>query len=945
MANIELFGLTIDENGALQALKKTEAASSHAADKVIADNQRVGASTEGLARLRQASEARVQANLKQIDDARGQNAAAAVAKQQQRLAAEEAAIQRRTRATEMGAEREARAMGLLEIAAYKENEAIKATAISQEAAAVASGTHGLQLGRLRMELGTLTGRLTGTSTALDRMAGALGGMALGDPLVIGVLAGIAAIAYAWHTFTAESREDSKRAEESIKSLSSEIRKAQEAMGDLALAAAQKNVSDVALGKGGGIWSMIMGGFTASGQGRAGAAVTGVDPQNAEYRKRLNEANAILLQAQLNKTAIDTAIRNEAEKSYADNLALLVSHNQATAAERARALDLYKRNAAEIAALAKSQTDNVRRAMLIEQNDVLKGALFPTDRQGEQEFKRELQQRMDEYNHFVKDQQAAYKRASEEAVRDFERQQDEETSIALQQQNEQTRNAKEAYKQQSEAAVHEFEAQQRYQEEIQKIWLRGIEQITTRGITSFKSFFDEVLHLFQQLMARMEKEGETGNAFKALGLGTIGIGSGIAGYGIGASTQGNRGSAGLFGALGGAASGAAAGSVIPGIGTAIGATVGSIAGLVGGIIGAGHAADLSAHEMENLQKSLTTSIADVKAQLAGDTLGSAILQVHAQFDALRKAAEDAYATGKNEAQRNVVLAELNKLEAQRTEQLRAEFALQQQQAQEDYKVRLLVAQGHQEEADALAFAEQQQREYAAAVKAGADATTLAALAAAQSAEASKRTEDLIAAAKKAADDAALAAAQALEQAAKAAADAAAQAEQKARDQQRAYEDLNVELLRAQGRGTAADDMQFQLEQQRRLDEAKASQTDAYVQKLLELQQLQRDQRAAQGLIDSTSGRALSTGATSALTAVSATVTQRTALMIVDILRAIEVNTRTTSNSAGGLTVRITNTYQLGSDDAQAIKDEFAREIDAVLGNRQTLATRFAGSVMR
>lgn len=80
-----------------------------------------------------------------------------------------------------------------------------------------------------------------------------------------------------------------------------------------------------------------------------------------------------------------------------------------------------------------------------------------------------------------------------------------------------------------------------------------------------------------------------------------------------------------------------------------------------------------------------------------------------------------------------LRELNALEAARAEQLQREVAELNKIMQEDLKLRLLQAQGRTAEADALALALKQQREYAQAVKDGADATTLAALSEVQRAE--------------------------------------------------------------------------------------------------------------------------------------------------------------------------------------------------------------------
>lgn len=495
-------------------------------------------------------------------------------------------------------------------------------------------------------------------------------------------------------------------------------------------------------------------------------------------------------------------------------------------------------------------------------------------------------------------------------------------------------------------------------------------IFTTGQNAFQSLFDAIRKGFIKLVADFAANrltvaimGRTitessagvsdasvavgGGASRAAGIAGAGLAGLGVGYGIGASTQGNRGSSALFGALGGAAAGAAVGTAIaPGVGTVIGAVVGSIAGLVGGIVGAGHAADLSAKEMRNLQQTLTTSLASVRAQLNNDALGGALAQLKEQFNALRKAAEDAYATGENEAKRNEVLAELNALEAKRAQQLRDEAALLQTQAQEDYRVRTLVAQGRLAEADALAYAEKQQREYAAAVKSGADEVTKAALLEAQSAERMRYAADQARAEGRAQEDPTLraaiarkdegvealvraaqqrreiedlvtkgasAATIALTKLAQAAEDAAiaaqkaADAQQKLAEQARAVEDINVELLNAQGKTSQAADLQFKLDQQRRLEEAQKNQSAEYVKKLIELQQLQRDGRAAQGLIDSTTGPSggggRQTGVTAALTSVQATVTERTAYQLVDlsrsqltVLQKIERNTARFSGSA-------------------------------------------------
>ena len=87
-----------------------------------------------------------------------------------------------------------RQMTLTQMEAIKMNDAL---AVSQETAATATAAHGFQVGRLRQDLGSLVGRLTGTNLAIDRVGGALGAMAIGNVAIIGVLAGIAAIAFGY----------------------------------------------------------------------------------------------------------------------------------------------------------------------------------------------------------------------------------------------------------------------------------------------------------------------------------------------------------------------------------------------------------------------------------------------------------------------------------------------------------------------------------------------------------------------------------------------------------------------------------------------------------------------------------------------------------------------------------------------------------------------------
>jgi hypothetical protein len=240
---------------------------------------------------------------------------------------------------------------------------------------------------------------------------------------------------------------------------------------------------------------------------------------------------------------------------------------------------------------------------------------------------------------------------------------------------------------------------------------------------------------------------TAAGYAGIALGGLGVGYGIGGAAHSATM------AGLGGALGGAGSGAmigaAFGSALGPHGAAIGAALGGLTGLVGGLLGFGSAAKEAARQMKEAQTVLALSMASLKADVAHDTLGAGSASIDADRESRRKAIEDAYSGGGSGSdqvrKRNALLAEMNALEDQRIALLKIEYAQSQQYATEDLQVRKLRAQGHLYEADALAFAESQQREYAAAVNAGKDASYLATLQETQRAEAIAHTADVMQAA--------------------------------------------------------------------------------------------------------------------------------------------------------------------------------------------------------
>lgn len=108
-------------------------------------------------------------------------------------------------------EKAQRAMALTQIEAHKMNEAF-----DEQAGKI--NLTGLQVGQLRNELATLIGRLTGTNTAVDRVAGSLGGMALGEGAILGALLGVAALGMAYEKLTEQTRKLKKETEDAQEAL-------------------------------------------------------------------------------------------------------------------------------------------------------------------------------------------------------------------------------------------------------------------------------------------------------------------------------------------------------------------------------------------------------------------------------------------------------------------------------------------------------------------------------------------------------------------------------------------------------------------------------------------------------------------------------------------------------------------------------------------------------
>ena len=299
---------------------------------------------------------------------------------------------------------------------------------------------------------------------------------------------------------------------------------------------------------------------------------------------------------------------------------------------------------------------------------------------------------------------------------------------------------------------------------------GFDRVFSDGLKSWRSFFDSVKQMFTKLAADIAASQimkraigpltaalfpDTARAqdpsaaikttfgvsnqtlLQGAGIGAAGLGLG---YGIGAATQSRT-----AGILGGAASGAAAGAILAaptgGLSVVAGAIIGGLTGAIGGLLGASKKGTQQLIAQNAAQEQLNAAVSALKASFSNDSLGQSIAQVTAQFSQLRQQTEAAYAGKKNEAERNKILAELNELEAKRVQIIKNEYAETQQRIQQDDAVAKLFADGKVVEADAAAFAYEQERNLADLRKSGADATTIAGREERLLAEARKRAADL------------------------------------------------------------------------------------------------------------------------------------------------------------------------------------------------------------
>jgi hypothetical protein len=107
------------------------------------------------------------------------------------------------------------------------SKAVKETAEAVETVARSSGRAGVGLNTLRASMTAMLASSLQTAPGVAQVSSALGTMALGTPVIIGILAGTAAIVTGWRMMTKEAREYKKVTDEAVESIKELLKKQRE----------------------------------------------------------------------------------------------------------------------------------------------------------------------------------------------------------------------------------------------------------------------------------------------------------------------------------------------------------------------------------------------------------------------------------------------------------------------------------------------------------------------------------------------------------------------------------------------------------------------------------------------------------------------------------------------------------------------------------------------
>jgi hypothetical protein len=899
----------------------------------------------------------------------------------------------------------ARAMGLAEVQAYK-------LAAAQQAGANAGVGAAASISRVREAVTSMTASMLQSAPGVAQLTSVLGAQALGGPIIVGVLAGIAAMVGAWKAWHEEANkakaEQDKLTDSLVKwydkqkegaagefpkqieAMTQKIKDLRKELDGLASSSLFTRAASVAgtVGAGGskaGAWFRVLSSTLGFGEGDALAQLfKEVRTGTANITKEITtDGKAIAAATTQSAEDIEKAAKEARGKALAAEIALFsagLAGPDAPAKMQAQ-INEYSRMAAQFAAAG----DIPHALEYADAAKQLTAALKPLRDATEALWQAKLKSASNAAN----EEARAAQRITEETEKQTKAITD--NVVAMQKQ------LAERFKQQSATAKQQSGpdkdviAQQKYVDDMRALWQDGAGRIAADFIKSMSRGFEEVYSLAVKLMRRMEEEFKRlklepgGLKYDAIKYGAAAIGGGLAGYSIGQQTGSTAG-----GVFGGAASGALTGAAFG----PWGAAVGGLAGAAGGLLGASSAQKDAAEQLRIAALALQAQAgAFIAASHSGNSVVDSLGSNDATVAALLKAGgfqpsegrtarpkytgADIEEAGARNAQRiaddfwSSITAQMNALRGpagvyenrladikrQYDANIVAATALHATQAQ----LAEIEALRATQEADLIKSREQaqkrQQEDFYLRGLAASDAAEYERVR--REAEKRREIEDLIA---EGANDATIAMAkwaQGLEDVALAAQKAAKQLNDALNHLNQQFSVFGTNPMDAFKTvsdlfgfgGMSKDDV---LKQYTRYttDENLTPQQLALNDKIATwLKYFDAAQQARDAESASTNGR---TSATQALTAVSAVVTDRTALMLVDLTRTsvnflskIEQNTRSgsTSGGNGGIVIHQHNTFshKVERADMVEIVDDLADMVNQKLSSTYNRQGRFAGSV--
>lgn len=671
-----------------------------------------------------------------------------------------------------------------------------------EAGAVSAGAHAFQAARLNMELGTAAGRLLGVNSAVTRLLTMVSGASLGYGPIIAAVGAIVALAEAWKMWNAEALKAQEQQDELTKSLEKWYDTERLGVGGEHVAqldAETKRIADLTLKYERLRHAQIQsaGGADASEGSVQFGVLVGEHADAMEPQLQKSRAEQKAVQDATNKD-LTKAIADR-ETQYVNDLAHLIKYRVASTVELHNAAAMLADFQRQLTGAAKAASPDMRNN-IVEWMHTLDEALHPKTHTEIPPFALEsnkiteaLVKQLDEMrkvnvednkslaiaaqnaelakvqgvahellaNHYKSENDQMVANATLSGLALAERiktikaveDQDKATILATTASKDAAEAAKLLNEQHLHAAQVAPEVSKQYEHlagVIQGDLLRAVEAFSSKGITSFSSFFQEVERLATQEIDHITKALSDSSKFTKQQIADLtslkslaqsvgaGVAGGVAGYQIGQATRSTA-----SGLIGGAASGAITGNeILPG---GWGAVIGGLAGAAGGLLGAAQAQKDAAKAYADSVKSLNTSLG--KFTNPNDTLGAGIADVHSQADAFRQSIHDTMVAGLKEAGNNVdaftatlvtadqQIKSANAGEALRIAMLVQEDKLTRSQYANDLAVRNLRAQGLSAEADAMAAAIARGRELTDAItKFGASSATVASLLQTQAAEA-------------------------------------------------------------------------------------------------------------------------------------------------------------------------------------------------------------------